>query len=961
VSTRRLLAPGIGFVAWTCAVLVAACCVFATSAWAAPPANDDFANAEALSGSSATAIADTTEATREEEEPAHDAHEGTASVWYAWQAPATGTAVINTCGSDFDTVLAVYTGSALDSLVDVGSDDDSACGLNGAVRLATTAGQTYRIAVDGHSPSDRGPTELSVDVFTGPPGNDDFASAEALGGTSDGASGRTVLATTEAGEPSHNYGAAASVWYEWTATSSGTLRVDACEASFLSSVAIYTGETVDALTRRDGAGCRQHMKAEAATTYMIAIDGYEASGTFELELDLLVPPANDDFADAETLTGISDSASGDNTGATDEAGERVHGGAHASVWYSWTAPSRGTLRVDVCDADFDTFLAVYTGSAANALTTRGKAACLLYLSVSQGTTYRIAVDGFVDGYVLTLPRGSFALALDLLTPPANDHFADADPLVGPSAVASGDNTNASHEQDEGRHNSSNGDASVWYVWTASSDVTVQVDVCDSDFDTTVAVYVGPSVRYPDWVAGAPCRVFFEAVAGTTYKIAVDGDSGDRGVFRLALDVLQPPPNDDFANAEVLSGETDAAAGDIRAATYEVAEPEHPDADGTTSIWYVWTAPWNGTVFVDFCGSEFDVAAAAYTGAALSDLTRVARSRECSPLRFEATASTTYRIAVAGTYPTGRARGTVALVFTAIAADADGDLDPDHADNCPHVANPDQANSDRSPDGGDACDPDDDNDFVTDRRDKCPDLSDAADSRSPRTGCPADPVPPGRPPLDSDGDGFVDRVDACVHRSDSNAPRLPRTGCPADPPITLTPTDKPTTGNDVLDGDGLPNVICGLAGDDDIHGRGGHDTLFGDACGPTGQSAYAGRASRTGNDTLRGGNGKDKLHGSGGRDVLSGGKGDDTLSGGMGGDTLRGGAGRDSLVGGAGDDVLTGGPAVNEYSAGRGNDTIHAKNGKRETVHCGAGDDKATIDDRDTLRSCEQVRRARPRR
>ena len=63
-------------------------------------------------------------------------------------------------------------------------------------------------------------------------------------------------------------------------------------------------------------------------------------------------------------------------------------------------------------------------------------------------------------------------------------------------------------------------------------------------------------------------------------------------------------------------------------------------------------------------------------------------------------------------------------------DGDGDGVPDGSDNCPAMANPDQANGDG--DGqGDACDPDDDNDGVPDASDGCPGVAAAT-----ATGCPA---------------------------------------------------------------------------------------------------------------------------------------------------------------------------------------------------------------------------------
>ena len=52
-------------------------------------------------------------------------------------------------------------------------------------------------------------------------------------------------------------------------------------------------------------------------------------------------------------------------------------------------------------------------------------------------------------------------------------------------------------------------------------------------------------------------------------------------------------------------------------------------------------------------------------------------------------------------------------------------------------------------------------------------------------------------------------------------------------------------------------------------------------------------------------------------------------------------------------------ASNRYNGGTGNDTINALNGKRETVDCGPGrKDRATVDKRDRVKSCERVKRAK---
>src|SRR4051812_37901916 len=61
--------------------------------------------------------------------------------------------------------------------------------------------------------------------------------------------------------------------------------------------------------------------------------------------DQLVPPSNDNFAAAQTVSGNFGCFNGTNVGAANEIGEPLHdnqiGGA--SVWYKWTAPATGVV------------------------------------------------------------------------------------------------------------------------------------------------------------------------------------------------------------------------------------------------------------------------------------------------------------------------------------------------------------------------------------------------------------------------------------------------------------------------------------------------------------------------------------------------------------------------------------------------------------------------------------------
>ena len=136
------------------------------------PANDNFANARAITGTPFTDQAFNTLATKEAGEPAHAGNAGGHSVWFTWTPTAGGAAKLDTRGSYYDTTLGVYTGTQLASLTSVVSDDDIQDGVVQAseVEFTATAGTTYHIAVDGFD-GDTGGIRLTLTLngVTGSP------------------------------------------------------------------------------------------------------------------------------------------------------------------------------------------------------------------------------------------------------------------------------------------------------------------------------------------------------------------------------------------------------------------------------------------------------------------------------------------------------------------------------------------------------------------------------------------------------------------------------------------------------------------------------------------------------------------------------------------------------------------------------------------------------------------------
>jgi hypothetical protein len=126
----------------------------------------------------------------------------------------------------------------------------------------------------------------------------------------------------------------------------------------------------------------------------------------------------------------------------------------------------------------------------------------------------------------------------------------------------------------------------------------------------------------------------------------------------------PPPNDMFSNAFTLTGASAIGTSYIRSATVETGEPNHAGQSDGRSVWWKWTAPFNGPVRLDAAGSEFPAALGIYKGTAVNGLTLVTNG-VATNLLFTVVSSTTYRIAVGGTPATGSI-GNVVLRLNPVA-------------------------------------------------------------------------------------------------------------------------------------------------------------------------------------------------------------------------------------------------------------------------------------------------------
>jgi PKD repeat protein len=262
-----------------------------------------------------------------------------------------------------------------------------------------------------------------------PPPNDDFANATTVDPSSLPVSDSITIdeATSEPGEPAPCLGTVAqTAWYKITPSADSVLRVRT-NASFYYQFAAVFEQTGSGLGGLSAISCLVYpwdgshntFSVQAAKTYYVQVgSAYPSSGTLGLSLELVPPPANDDFADATVISRLPFSDSVDTSAGSVEPSEPIPscsytGQPAGTVWYRYTPPSDGWVSATTFGSYPTTVFAAYSGAALGSLI---EIVCRvqygrLTIPVLAGHTYSFLVGGLYG------VRGTIGFQLDVAPNP----------------------------------------------------------------------------------------------------------------------------------------------------------------------------------------------------------------------------------------------------------------------------------------------------------------------------------------------------------------------------------------------------------------------------------------------------------------------------------------------------------------------------------------------------------------
>ena len=639
-----------------------------------PPANDDIGLAIVIGGLPYNHTQDVSGATTATDDPRYgsNGYQYNRTVWYRYTPALSGTYLVDPGGSNYNTILGVWTGSR-GSLVTVKSQTNPS-----SMAVDLTAGTAYYIEAAAESTSDSAPSlTLSVSLVP-PPANDDFNSPIVISGSLPYTHTQDVRGATTATDdpPLACYNSLApklywTLWYRYTPGVSGTLLLDNIGSNYVGLLAVWTGSRGSLVPVK----CERfayysnstYLQAAvtAGTTYFIEVaaesTGYPSSPSLTLNASWVPTPSNDDFNSPIVISALPYTHTQDVNGATTATDDpslncNVDKSCYRTVWYRFTPSVSSTYLVDVSGSNYPVELAVWTGSRGSLTSVGSPTTSTQYLNLTAGTAYQIEA---VALYPYGIGTPSFTMALSAVPPPANDDF-DSPIVIGALPYTHTQDvkgaTTATDDPAFGCAGGKQNSLSVWYRYTPTVSGTLLLDNSGSDYYRALAVWTGSRgslVSVGCSSTDASSNLVVGVTAGTAYYIEAVATWSATTTTSLTLNAsfVLPPSNDDFNSPLVISGLPYTHSQDVTGATTATDDPYISPTNTDTgkyyrTVWYRYTPSASGTYLFDASGSNYAKMLAVWSGNR-GNLAIVYNSKNySSTLQVLLTAGTTYSIEVA---------------------------------------------------------------------------------------------------------------------------------------------------------------------------------------------------------------------------------------------------------------------------------------------------------------------------
>jgi len=218
------------------------------------------------------------------------------SVWYRFTACAAGTISLDTNGSDYDTVLSVFTDSCT-AAVQIACNDDGGIGSNSQLtNVPVTAGTSYLIKIADYGGPNGGNLVFHLVYSPQPPTNDLCSTATLIAANSFNPPPICTLgATVSAGEPTEGCGAppnGASAWYRFVPAGDGLATLDTFGSNYDTVLSVFSGSCAAAgpsIACNDDTNGLESSLTDVlllrGTTYLIKVAAYAGTSGGTLDFD----------------------------------------------------------------------------------------------------------------------------------------------------------------------------------------------------------------------------------------------------------------------------------------------------------------------------------------------------------------------------------------------------------------------------------------------------------------------------------------------------------------------------------------------------------------------------------------------------------------------------------------------------------------------------------------------------